>query len=214
MARPSNANSFETQERIVSAARELLAEDGPEGVSVRRVASRAGLSVGAIRHYFASQEELLVEAGLTKYYDQLDDFRRQFFKQLCSRESATVAVSTAASAAFHFCRSQTTALELRARATTTGRHLGDRREATSRLPFLREFAQKLSPFTERSPEELRFAAQSLIFLIARFGFLEDAALLDLVDSDDPAEAVRRTEAHLRGCALWLLGLDDGEEPHL
>lgn len=40
----------------------LIQRDGLEGVSVRTVAREAGVSVGSLRHYFASQSELLAFA--------------------------------------------------------------------------------------------------------------------------------------------------------
>ncbi|WP_334076724.1 TetR/AcrR family transcriptional regulator [Paenibacillus sanfengchensis] len=47
------------QKRIVAeAALKVIRESGLERATVRRIAEEAGLSVGSMRHYFASQEEL------------------------------------------------------------------------------------------------------------------------------------------------------------
>jgi AcrR family transcriptional regulator len=40
----------------------VILRDGVEGVSVRNVAAEAGWSTGALRHYFATKEELLAAA--------------------------------------------------------------------------------------------------------------------------------------------------------
>lgn len=47
---------------LIRATLESLAEDGREGASVRKIAARAGVSVGLINHYFAGVDELVAEA--------------------------------------------------------------------------------------------------------------------------------------------------------
>ena len=49
-----------TQERIYAAASELIAEQGIEGVTMRAVADRAGLSAGAAYHYVRGKDELVL----------------------------------------------------------------------------------------------------------------------------------------------------------
>ncbi len=44
---------------LVNAARELFAEHGPDAVSLRDVARRAGVSHGLIHHYIGSRDDLL-----------------------------------------------------------------------------------------------------------------------------------------------------------
>jgi AcrR family transcriptional regulator len=44
---------------LVGAARELFAEHGPDAVSLRDVARRAGVSHGLIHHYIGSRDDLL-----------------------------------------------------------------------------------------------------------------------------------------------------------
>ncbi|MDR0136681.1 TetR/AcrR family transcriptional regulator [Metabacillus idriensis] len=45
--------------QLAEATWKIIAEEGIEQASVRKIASAAGLSVGALRHYFSSQSELL-----------------------------------------------------------------------------------------------------------------------------------------------------------
>lgn len=49
------------KERISAAARELFLQNGPEGVSMRKVAERVGVSAPAIYHHYASKDDLLKE---------------------------------------------------------------------------------------------------------------------------------------------------------
>ena len=50
------------RETIVRAAAESLLENGYAGTSVRSIASRAGVAIGNLQHYFPTKSELLIEA--------------------------------------------------------------------------------------------------------------------------------------------------------
>jgi AcrR family transcriptional regulator len=58
---PSSVNGQTVPQRLLSAALELFAERGFEGTSVQDVVSVAGVTKGAMYHYFASKEDLLYE---------------------------------------------------------------------------------------------------------------------------------------------------------
>jgi AcrR family transcriptional regulator len=71
--RPSHREA-PIRERILAAARDLFLREGFEGVSVRRIAERAGCSPGMIYHFFSSKELLLarlVESTLEKLDQRL-----------------------------------------------------------------------------------------------------------------------------------------------
>jgi len=48
------------KKEIAEATWRVILTQGMEGVSVRNIAREAGLSLGALRHYFSSQDELLL----------------------------------------------------------------------------------------------------------------------------------------------------------
>ncbi|RCG14398.1 TetR family transcriptional regulator [Streptomyces diacarni] len=50
------------RERIISAALDLIAEEGVAGVSHRKVAARAGVPLGSMTYHFHNRDELLREA--------------------------------------------------------------------------------------------------------------------------------------------------------
>jgi AcrR family transcriptional regulator len=60
--------------RVLRAARELFVREGGAGFSARGVAKEAGLSLGAVQHFFRTKEEQLAAT----MEDVLADFRRQF----------------------------------------------------------------------------------------------------------------------------------------
>ncbi|RKN74926.1 TetR/AcrR family transcriptional regulator [Paenibacillus ginsengarvi] len=56
---PKIVNRDHRREQLAEAAWRVIRREGMEGVSVRSVAEEAGMSLGSLRHYFATQSELL-----------------------------------------------------------------------------------------------------------------------------------------------------------
>jgi len=59
---PKLVNHAERKQKIAEAAWRVIRRDGLHGVSVRRVAEEAGMSLGSLRYYFDSQDDLLAYA--------------------------------------------------------------------------------------------------------------------------------------------------------
>jgi len=59
-----------TREDILAAAREVFAERGYDGATVRRVADEAGVDPALIYHYFGSKQQLFVAAMELPYHWQ------------------------------------------------------------------------------------------------------------------------------------------------
>ena len=58
MPRISDTRKAEVRNQLIDAAVEVLLAEGPAGVTSRRILEQAGLSAGALYHYFASLDEL------------------------------------------------------------------------------------------------------------------------------------------------------------
>lgn len=56
---PRKVDHDERRNRLAEAAWRIIRREGLEAASVRNVAREAGMSLGSLRHYFASQSELL-----------------------------------------------------------------------------------------------------------------------------------------------------------
>ena len=56
---PRQVDHQQRRTEIAYAVWAVIAEDGLDAVSLRRVAAEAGISLGRVQHYFASKEELL-----------------------------------------------------------------------------------------------------------------------------------------------------------
>lgn len=60
---PKVVDHEERKRELAEAVWRVILRDGVEGVSVRNVATEAGWSTGALRHYFGTKEELLGAAA-------------------------------------------------------------------------------------------------------------------------------------------------------
>lgn len=61
------------RDALVAAALDLVAEGGKDAATVRAIASRAGVTPGLIRHYFATKEALLRESYRRLMEDMLQE---------------------------------------------------------------------------------------------------------------------------------------------
>jgi AcrR family transcriptional regulator len=59
---PRTADHDQRRAQIADAVCELIAERGLDAVTVARTASRAGMSVGLVQHYFRSKDDMLLHA--------------------------------------------------------------------------------------------------------------------------------------------------------
>jgi AcrR family transcriptional regulator len=64
---PKAVDPVERRRELADAVLRVMRRDGLEQASVRNVAREAGLSMGSLRHYFASQTELMVFAFRTVF---------------------------------------------------------------------------------------------------------------------------------------------------
>lgn len=71
MPKVSDARKEEIRNRLIDALVEVLLTDGPSGATSRRILQQAGLSAGALYHYFASLDELY--EGAARRFTTLDD---------------------------------------------------------------------------------------------------------------------------------------------
>jgi AcrR family transcriptional regulator len=64
------------KEKVLAAAEELFAEQGYDATSVQQVVTRAGVTKGAMYHYFSSKEDLLFDLYHDLFVEQLTGLDR------------------------------------------------------------------------------------------------------------------------------------------
>ncbi|GAA1758844.1 TetR family transcriptional regulator [Luedemannella helvata] len=62
MARGRRPGNQDTREAVLAAAREVFADKGYDGASIRAIAAAAGVDPALIHHYFGTKEQLFVAA--------------------------------------------------------------------------------------------------------------------------------------------------------
>lgn len=75
--KPKQTRSVETRNSLLEAAATLFAELGYEQATTHLIASRAGVSVGALYRYFEDKQAILIEL----YGQEVSDLRRRLLKE-------------------------------------------------------------------------------------------------------------------------------------
>ena len=202
MVRPKDACSEETWNRIVAAARqELIESDECEvDVSVRQVATRAGVSLGTIHYYFPTKESLL-EACLDAYYARFGALVVEL-APLTTLPDGRFVIEQAARRIYCFAVSERHSLKLRARLNVQRGQLEPQRARHVRGPMLDAFASLLGNMGGLDVTEARLTIQTMTGLIMHLALLADADLEQIAGVG--GEAGRRlVEDHVARVALRL-----------
>ena len=67
--------TIDRKDTLVAATLKCLSEEGYDGLSIRKICTEAGVSVGLINHHFASKEDLVAQAYEHMTLSQLDLFK-------------------------------------------------------------------------------------------------------------------------------------------
>ncbi|ANU10942.1 putative transcriptional regulator [Planococcus antarcticus DSM 14505] len=77
---PKLIDPIERKQSIAQATWNIILQQGIEGVSARNIAKEASLSLGALRYYFSSQEELMLYAEAL-VFERLTDKTNEIFQE-------------------------------------------------------------------------------------------------------------------------------------
>ncbi|MCA9619784.1 MAG: TetR/AcrR family transcriptional regulator [Myxococcales bacterium] len=200
MARPPNADAARTRERIRRAASELFAERGLGRTSVRAIAKAAGVSVAMVSHHFGGKEPLY-QACVDSMYEELGEMQGSLLEALSGDRPLDATLREAVVMGLRHARAHQPALRLVMRhVIDTGSVPAERRDRWLK-PALAMAPTVLAGRTPRSPEQLRFAIQSVLFLVTRYALASDEDLALLVGEDGDATAAVEEQLGLQACAL-------------
>ena len=93
LGRPADTDSIDTRERILLCACTKFAGEGFDGTTNKDIASLAGISSGALYHYFPSKADLYVAVCeyVTQVFEEVFERARQFDQRLERRMTALLA---------------------------------------------------------------------------------------------------------------------------
>ncbi|MDI1446676.1 TetR/AcrR family transcriptional regulator [Polyangium sp. 6x1] len=203
MVRPKDTCSEETWNRIVSAARQELVEtdDGDVDVSVRQVATRAGVSLGTIHYYFPTKESLL-EACLDTYYERFGALVVEL-APLTTQTDTRAGIEQAVRRIYCFAVAERQSLKLRAKLNAELGRLEPQRARHVRGPMLDGFASLIGNMGGLGVAEARLTIQTMTGVIMHLALLADADLEQIAGAG--GEAGRRiVEDHVARVALRLV----------
>lgn len=194
----------EKYQRIVDVASDLAFEQGWGGLSLRRVAARAELSLGTVTYHFASKEELL-EACLDRLYAELAGQRDRFVSAALEARSLEDLIPRLISEMFYFGRQHHRLLRLRMMTLLSAGKLSTSRLELFHEPMLEMTAQALAASSALDIDAARLTMQSFVFLVARYAVMSDEELRALCPyAADTSRACADVVDHLVDLAtIWV-----------
>jgi len=208
MARPRNANADATRRRILDAAGALFASRG--SVSVRQIASEAGVNPAMIHHYFGSKDALY-QSCVDAMYVELGGLQTELMTALVPGGSMPEVIERAVRTGFRFARAHRIANRLLWRQVIEAGTLDAQRRAQYQEPFLKNLSVALAVTSGTAAAQWRLPVQSLTFLISRYALSEDSELAFFTEGADSQSPHRAVEDHLVACAMQLLALSPNPE---
>jgi AcrR family transcriptional regulator len=202
--RPKDADSAVTLARILSAARALLEEKGPEALSLRGVARRAKMSAGTVSYYFSSLEELC-EACLDEHYTRLMAVAARHLGQTQQGKSLQTVLAEAARDLYQFAVAERALLRLQLATAAQRGALGEGRLGGHIQPLLRAVGENIAPFASVKHPSLKI--QTLVYAAVRFACASPEERCAFTGVGTDAEANRIIGDHMADLAVLLLAPD-------
>lgn len=199
--RPKDADSAVTLARILTAARTLVDQNGPEALSLRGVARHAKMSAGTVSYYFSSLEELC-EACLDEHYERLGEVAKRHLQEIGNGKEIREVLQDAARALYTFAVTERALLRLQLATHAQRGGLKARRREGHVGPLLRAVGDNLMPFAALKHPSLKI--QTLVYASMRFATAspEERCLFTGAATDD--EANRIIADHVADLAVLLL----------
>ena len=183
MARPTDADSAATYDSIVSATLELLDELGSaDSVSLRKVASRAEVSLGTIQYYFENKDTLL-EACLDGYYARLTKVVNDLIRWKTNGTlTGAPLLDHASRELYRWARRERGLLALRMSTNAQRGELHERRQSQFMGTLISQVVAALAEHITIPEHEARIAIQFLATSLTRAVLFSDAEVEVLTDS--------------------------------
>jgi len=183
VGRPTDADSEATYDSIVQATLDLLDEHGRiEAVSLRKVAGRAGVSLGTIQYYFENKETLL-EACLDGYYARMTKLVNELMPLIGDPDYAGAALLDHVSRElYRWARRERGLLALRMSTNARRGELHESRQSKFMGGLISQVAKALGGHITISESEARIAIQLFASMLMRSVLFTDAEIEVLTDA--------------------------------
>ncbi len=202
---PSSSPSPPTKERLLSIAFSLLREKGVGALTIRNIASRAGVSVSVVHHHYVNKQGLL-DACKMHFYKDLGTVITAALPTVIGKP-VDVILDQMLRLLWAHARDNTMVLRLLASEVLASGQLIDGVNQASDRPFMALAISHLAPIVGLEKEVLRVRLQAVIVLVSRFAISSDNELHSVLgtqpgNTEDDTEAI--IQNHLVEMAKLLL----------
>lgn len=195
MPRPKNADAERTRETILDSALDAFAEHGIDGVSIREIGRRAGVTLSTVHHYFGTKEQLYA-ACIDLMYARLSGLRAELADVAAGEAAPEQRLEDMTRRAFRFARSHRSAIRLLLRSVVAAGQLDSKRQSEVQGPALDALSTVLGAMAERPPEDVRVAIQNCVFLVARNAISSSEEIRLVTGIDDEERGLQKLEDEL------------------
>ena len=193
----------QTRQKIQSAASELFALRGLDGTSVRDIAHRANVNVAQISNYFGGKEKLYNHC-IAAMYAEIAELQHELLPVMGHSTTIQGAVELGIRKGFQLGRLHRDSIRMVMRHILDAGELPAQDFETIQSPFLEDVPHLLAPASTLPKEDLRWALQSLVFLIVRASLSSDEELRRFAPKH--AQPKPFAEEQLVSIGLRMLGL--------
>ncbi|MEM9074419.1 MAG: TetR/AcrR family transcriptional regulator [Myxococcota bacterium] len=189
MARPRDADSAKTYERIVAAALEEVRASTPRNaISMRKVAERAELSLGTIQYYFERKEDLL-EACLNGFYERLGQVAVRVIQETASGSvpAGRPTTENAVRTFYRFVCEEHALIELRLVTNAMRGELHPQRQPDFLGDIIGEAARAAAKHVQVDELDTRMATQAISSTLVRFALMSESERRFLTGKDTSDE---------------------------
>lgn len=203
MSRPKDADSAQTYERIVAAARSRLEERGIDALTMRLVARDAQVSTGTLTYYFEDRDALL-EACFSEVYRALTRVANDCLARL-GQEPAIDIAERGTKEIWAIARQHRELARARLLSNMQRGTISVARMRRNLLPAL-DYAEKIFPHL--APAQARLGVHSLTLTVLRYAVASEEELALLGLGDGPEGATARIGDHLASLTRAVFEVDD------
>lgn len=204
MARPKDADTQETRNRILQAACELVA-DSNESLSIRAVARKADVSVGTLQYHFVDKRALM-NACVDTVYEKFGELLPTLIEALSAAANSNELITRAVEFGFKYCRENSAFIRVLEVSIVENGGLDLARQRTIQGPFIDHVSRLLSEGSNLPEQEIRLRINSISMLIGRYSVFDESALAQIFTPAEGETVLDTVQAHLISSALCLLGV--------